>query len=323
MRCLACGSDQPPENNFCEDCGTRLAADGHPSGPSEVMCARCGAGPEAIDGNGFCARCGLQRVALARDHVEVVVSPRLAGVSDRGKRHHRNEDALALASVAGGDALVVCDGVSSSQNADDAAMAAAAAACAALVDGLGAGIADLEALILDAIRSARAAVDAVPFISTDAADPPETTIVLAIRSGRRIAVGWIGDSRAYHLGSEGIRSLTRDHSWAVEVVAAGEMTAAEAFRAPQSHAVTRTLGGPTGDEADEPSFAAFDVPDGPGLLLLCSDGLWNYAPEPEQLAELVRVQPASGDALAVARGLVDFACDRGGRDNITVAVLTL
>jgi serine/threonine protein phosphatase PrpC len=101
------------------------------------------------------------------------------------------------------------------------------------------------------------------------------------------------------------------------------MTAAEALRAPQSHAITRTLGGPTADAVDEPSFAAFDVPDGPGLLLLCSDGLWNYAPEPEQIAELVRVQPAGADALAVARGLVDFARDRGGHDNITVAVLTL
>ncbi|HMD62222.1 MAG TPA: protein phosphatase 2C domain-containing protein [Opitutaceae bacterium] len=265
----------------------------------------------------------MQRVALARDHVEVVVSPRLAGVSDRGKRHHRNEDALALASVAGGDALVVCDGVSSSQNPDDAATAAAQAACAALVDGLGAGVADLKALIQGAIRSARDAVEAVPFVRTDAADPPETTIVLAIRSGRRLAVGWIGDSRAYYLGTEGTLPLTRDHSWAVEVVATGEMTAAEAFRAPQSHAVTRTLGGPTGGEVDEPSFATFEAPDGPGLLLLCSDGLWNYAPEPEQMAELLRAQPPGADALAVARGLVDFARDRGGHDNITVAVLEL
>ena len=325
MQCLACGADQPPENNYCEDCGTRLApigaANGLPSGRPGASCDRCGAGPEALDGDGFCARCGFQRVAPASDHVEVLVSPDLAGVSDRGKRHHRNEDALALASCAGGDALVVCDGVSSSQNPDDAATAAAEAAIAALADGLGKGVADLEALLLGVIRSARAAVDTVPFVRTDAADPPETTIVMAVRRSRRIAVGWIGDSRAYHLGPEGVRTLTCDHSWAAEAVAAGVMTPDEALRAPQAHAVTRTLGGPTGEHGDEPSFAALDVPDGPGLLILCSDGLWNYAPEPAQIAEVVRAQPAGADALAIARGLVDFARDRGGRDNVTVAVL--
>jgi PPM family protein phosphatase len=144
---------------------------------------------------------------------------------------------------------------------------------------------------------------------------------MAVRRGRRIAVAWIGDSRAYHLGPEGVRTLTCDHSWAAEAVAAGVMTPDEALRAPQAHAVTRTLGGPTGEHGDEPSFAALDVPDGPGLLILCSDGLWNYAPEPAQIAEVVRAQPAGADALAIARGLVDFARDRGGRDNVTVAVL--
>ena len=58
-------------------------------------------------------------------------------------------------------------------------------------------------------------------------------------------------------------------------------------------------------------------------MLLCSDGLWNHASEPEQIAEVVRRSRPARDALAVARGLVDFARDRGGHDNITVAVLVI
>src|SRR5579884_1012339 len=132
MRCPACGCEQPDENRFCEDCGARLGA--APPGPA---CPQCGAGPDAVDADGFCTRCGHERVAPAGDYVEVVVSPRLAGVSDRGNVHPHNEDALALASDPAGDVLVVCDGVSSSQNAAGAAKAAAEAACAALLDGIG------------------------------------------------------------------------------------------------------------------------------------------------------------------------------------------
>ena len=58
---------------------------------------------------------------------------------------------------------------------------------------------------------------------------------------------------------------------------------------------------------------------GPGALLLSSDGLWNYAPGEREIAELFgRME---GDAIAICRGLVEFAKERGGEDNITVAVL--
>jgi serine/threonine protein phosphatase PrpC len=52
---------------------------------------------------------------------------------------------------------------------------------------------------------------------------------------------------------------------------------------------------------------------------VCTDGLWNYAPLPDDLARLVA---AHGDAtpLALARSLVRHALARGGHDNVTVAV---
>ncbi len=60
-----------------------------------------------------------------------------------------------------------------------------------------------------------------------------------------------------------------------------------------------------------------------GLLVLCSDGLWNYAPQPDFLARLAREVGPDADAQTIARHLAAFAYNQGGQDNITVAVVRL
>ncbi len=102
-----------------------MTAPGNPTGGS---CPACG---EPVDaGDGFCESCG-RKEPTGRDHAELDLGP-LAGVTDRGLRHQRNEDAMALASAqtpSGPVAItVVCDGVSSSPRPDDASPAAARAA---------------------------------------------------------------------------------------------------------------------------------------------------------------------------------------------------
>ena len=70
------------------------------------------------------------------DHAEVDLGT-AAGVTDRGLRHQRNEDAMALQSEQTPDGLVVvavvCDGVSSSPRPDEASLAAAQAALPVLL----------------------------------------------------------------------------------------------------------------------------------------------------------------------------------------------
>ena len=138
MICQSCGVEQLAEARFCEDCGTPLqfgsASETGSSRPirqatgDASTCSFCGYGPDPFGGDGFCSRCGQERVDVSRNHVEVCLSPQLAGVSDVGKKHFRNEDALALASKPEDEVLVVCDGVSMSQNPDLASAAAASAA---------------------------------------------------------------------------------------------------------------------------------------------------------------------------------------------------
>jgi serine/threonine protein phosphatase PrpC len=55
-------------------------------------------------------------------------------------------------------------------------------------------------------------------------------------------------------------------------------------------------------------------------LLICSDGLWNYAETPEALADLAFEK---GAAVEICRALVAFANCEGRHDNISAILLRL
>ncbi len=263
---------------------------------------------------------------------------RIAGVCDPGLRRPHNEDALASArGTTGGEAwtvLVVCDGVSSSTHAEQASAVASKTACDALAHFARIGDVAHEAgaqAVSQAIRAAHIAVCAQN-IDTAGGDPPGTTIVVGLVWRRRLTVGWVGDSRAYWISEQGAELLTEDHSWANEAIARGEVTAAEAAASPLAHALTRCLGplevvdpaAPPGAPRQRiqevvPDVRARDLP-GPGWIILCSDGFWNYFSPAGEVASLVKgLGPAPSPAL-VARRLVNHALLRGGQDNTTVLV---
>ena len=77
--------------------------------------------------------------------------------------------------------------------------------------------------------------------------------------------------------------------------------------------------GESPDEAPKIGILTFPLIS-PGHLLLCTDGLWNYAPETEQIGALLHSENSAEDCLLAARRLIAFANAQGGRDNITAAV---
>ena len=254
-----------------------------------------------------------------RDHEELSLGS-VAGVTDRGVRHDRNEDALALATVdaPGGPAVVVvvCDGVSSADRPDEASLEAARAAVHDLAEAAQAG-ADLADASRAAVESAR---DAVIGLADDPDETPAATYVSAVVTAGTVTLCWMGDSRAYWLSAgpdPAAQQLTRDDSLAEEMVAQGLLPAAEALDSPQAHVVTRWIG--YGAREAEPHVARF-TPPGQGALLLCSDGLWNYDPDGEKLATLA-MPAALGNPRAAATALLLFALESGGMDNITVAIV--
>lgn len=314
-------SDAPPSADAdAGDSGTDAGAQ---------LCVACRTGTVGADGR--CENCGHAQ-PRERDHVEREIDG-AAAVTDRGLRHHRNEDSfdLSVAELQDGTPAViaiVCDGVSSASRPDEASAAAARTAGEALRESLPAGVHPQQAMH-EAVLRAGEAVNALadePAAGRDGAEPgragnaPACTIVGTVIASGILTVGWIGDSRAYWVPDDRTAPparLTEDDSWAAQMVATGLMPEAQAYADPRAHAITGWLGA---DAYELDPHTASYKPDGPGVLVVCSDGLWNYV---ESAPELALAVPADARTrpLHCCQALVGLALDAGGHDNVTVAVL--
>jgi serine/threonine protein phosphatase PrpC len=281
--CNTCGEPVTADDRFCEACGSPLT-------PGVVV--------DAPD---------------RREFDDGIVG----GVTDRGRVHRRNEDAMQLARIGERVLAVVCDGVSSSAAAADASDAAAIAGADVLRRALEDGDAGDVEVMRSAITAALEAVVQVPWTRTRRSSAPACTFLAAMWDGHGITIGAVGDCRAYWIDDDDVEQLTVDDSWVQEQVDGGRLSHDEAERHPYAHAITRWLG------EDAPGGAhrvTTFLPRRPGRLVLCSDGMWNYAPTADRIAALVRAHPASTPPVDVARALTRVALAAGGRDNITVVV---
>lgn len=292
--------------------------------PTVQSCPRCGG---SIDFDGYCEMCGA-KAPNVREHFEESPSDWVAGVCDRGIRHSRNEDAMALDATpdTGGRALlVVCDGVSMSADSDQASLAAARAAVAHVnaQREWSWDMTDTSAesptgqLLASMVRAANQAV----LDNSDLTEqsPASCTLAAGLVSGRQLVAATLGDSRVYWLPDDGPPLLlSTDDSMAQEQIAAGiEREVAESGM--HGHVITKWLGR---DAPDLSPSVAYTLAEGPGWLLVCSDGLWNYASDPDQMAALVHHYTGAevAEPLALARELVAWANEQGGHDNITAAL---
>lgn len=318
--CPAC-AEPASGGAWCEACGADLdgTADSALSTASSDPCVSCAAPSTDIAADGYCGNCGHKQPE-ARDHLEDDQGWTVV-VTDRGKRHHRNEDHGAVAQVGTSSVLVVCDGVSSTDNPEQASFQATTAATGALVAALENGESDHVAAMQAAVAAGQAAALEVPVAKgASSKGSPSCTFVASItsatESGVEATIGWLGDSRAYWIDDQGeVTQLTTDHSWAHEQVADGLMTAEEANADRRAHTITRWLG----DDAHDLEPGIVTHSGGAGFVLLCSDGLWNYADTDEAMT--AQVAAHQGDTLlALAQNLVAFALESGGHDNTTVAL---
>jgi PPM family protein phosphatase len=301
--CASCADERTAGAAFCEVCGRSLAP--------EPQCPHCGT-PGGVGEDGYCEHCGML-AGRERDHLETDCGEVAASVTDRGLRHHRNEDAMWLVTRDAEVDVVVSDGVSSSFDPDVASLTAVQAAGEVLASG-------------DVVAAIQAAQVAVAELAASGdprrqASNPACTIVAAAVRGDAVTVGWIGDSRAYWVPEVGpAEQLTEDDSWATHVIALGA-DPEQAMRDPKAHAITAWLGADAGKVA--PRTGEFVVGD-PGHLVLCSDGLWNYLTDPAAFAAAVREGlREQGTLINAARWLADYANTAGGADNITVALVPI
>jgi PPM family protein phosphatase len=138
-----------------------------------------------------------------------------------------------------------------------------------------------------------------------------TTGVAALLHHDALHVANVGDSRAYLIRDGEIRQITRDHSFVSDQVAAGLITPDQARSSPHRNVITRALG-----YQPEVSVDLFRLPLQVGdIILLCSDGLHGLVTD----AEIAEAVTGHEPDRAVER-LIELANQRGGSDNITVAI---
>ena len=230
---------------------------------------------------------------------------RAAGVTDTGRRRLRNEDAF----VCEPPLFAVTDGMGGAR----AGQLAAELAATVLEEGAS-EIDGVDALV-------HAVEEANRRIWERSVSDPETTgmgavaTVALVRDGT-VAIGHVGDSRAYLIRGGAIEQLTKDHSLVAELVESGVLTPEEAEHHPQRSAITRALGTEPAVEVDVRTVAGE-----PGdVFLLCSDGLSSMVPDDEVVAA---VEAVARDPERAAEALVAAANARGGEDNITVVIFEL
>jgi serine/threonine protein phosphatase PrpC len=140
-----------------------------------------------------------------------------------------------------------------------------------------------------------------------------TTLVAILASEGRVALAHVGDSRAYLVRGESIRPLTDDHSLVGELVRRREITREDAREHPHRHVLTCALGVRPNVQGDLIEM----TPQDGDIFALFSDGLTNHVRD-EEIARAVSSTP---DLQEACDGLVSFANDRGGDDNITVVLV--
>lgn len=141
-----------------------------------------------------------------------------------------------------------------------------------------------------------------------------TTCVAAFISQTYIAIANVGDSRAYYWAEDTLQQITVDHTRVQALLEQGEITEDEMATHPQRHMLVKAVGV---ERTVCPDFFRIDRVDSqPFILLLCSDGLSGFCSD----AEIQEVLDPEKPAEEITQQLVDMALQKGGRDNISVAV---
>lgn len=141
-----------------------------------------------------------------------------------------------------------------------------------------------------------------------------TTVVLTISLPETVTIAHVGDSRCYLYTDNELKQVTEDHSLVNELIRSGQISEGDAELHPRKNVLLRALGTEPSTKIDTKTIH-WHTND---HLLLCSDGLTNKVNDTELTAYLEKNEKVD----FMMNELVDLANDRGGEDNITLAIIT-
>lgn len=234
--------------------------------------------------------------------------------TDVGLVRSCNQDACRYGELSDNCAYaVVCDGMGGANGGSVASSEAVDEVSRVIVEEYRQDMSDEE--LTEAMRNAVLSANSRVYnmsCETDSLRGMGTTVELAVIRNGVVQVVHAGDSRVYLVSGDNIEQVTTDHSLVQEMVERGQITQEEARVHPGRNYITRALGVERYLNVD---CLSRSFPQG-SILLMCTDGLTNYF-NSNELLDIIKSTPHSD----VTERLVSMAKERGGSDNITVAVI--
>lgn len=234
---------------------------------------------------------------------------------DIGKVRAENQDSVRAEAFPDGVLAIVCDGMGGMQNGSAASKIAISAAEERFRADYRTGMTEEE--ICDLLRRAAADANRKVYQAALHSSIPSrmgTTLVGAFARDDLCCIVNVGDSRAYLIGSEGAaKQLTTDHTVAELLYQKGVITAEGRATHERRNELMRAIGVTFRVLSDTQSFPLKENEQ----ILLCSDGFYGMVND-EKIAEIVRSTAPEN----VPETCIAAANDAGGRDNISVILLT-
>lgn len=225
-----------------------------------------------------------------------------------------NQDRVEAKEYNGSILAVVCDGMGGERNGSQASDIA----MRELYDRFNAGYQpgldaeSLRVLLTSSVSAANSVIYTTARMDYKSFGMGTTCVAAYVEPGW-ISIVNVGDSRAYLIQGGEMRQITTDHTVVNMLLSQGKIKREEVAYHPQRNMLTRAVGV---ERVVRPDYYHIPVTED-FLLLLCSDGLSGYCTERE-IFEVIRKHPVE----KLHEELIDLALGKGGRDNISLAVVT-
>jgi len=239
---------------------------------------------------------------------------KLVGATDIGLHRRENQDAVMLKQLKGAVFAAVCDGMGGGNSGKKAAITAIITAAETVSEEYDARLShdEIKKLLTTGIDKANTEI-----FNQARKNPRDygmgTTCTAALVQDETLHVVNAGDSRAYLYSDGKLVQLTVDHTYVQMLYIRGEIQQHEIAMHPKRNLLTKAVGVESSITSD---YFRFKLPQD-WLLLLCSDGLSGFCSfdEIKAILDENKIDAAYGK-------LIDSANANGGRDNISVALIS-
>lgn len=235
--------------------------------------------------------------------------------SDVGNVRKNNEDFYGEKKLKGGHVFVVCDGMGGHLGGEIASQKAVECILDYFVRSSGENAVQM---IHEAIKFANSQVHGFATTYPEYKGMGTTCVVVYLTNQGKLYYGHVGDSRLYLHNKQGLKSITKDHSYVQYLVDIGEIKEHEMESHPSKNQILRALGI---DEVIKPEVCQDPIHPSPGdTFLLCSDGL-NGMIGGEGIRKILDFKHQGKTIDGLSTQLIQAALDAGGKDNVTVGLI--